>query len=68
MSKQFRKRADEDELVKRYEAMLRNKERTFFDLDEFETIIDHYIEANKNKRALTAVELAVEQYPFSSEL
>jgi tetratricopeptide (TPR) repeat protein len=41
---------------------------TFFDIESFETIIGYYLEKSKFKRALAAVEQAIDQYPFSTEL
>lgn len=55
-------------MVKRFEAALRKKKSEFFDLEAFEVIIEHYLSAGKNQKALKAVEFATEQYPFSSEL
>jgi len=40
----------------------------FFDLEAYETIIDYYLDHNKNKKALQAADQAIAQYPFSSEL
>jgi len=68
MPKRFRKREEEDDLIKRFEAALRKKTSEFFNLEGFESIIEHYILLNKNKKALAAVEMASAQYPFSSEL
>ena len=68
MPKRFRKREEEEELIKRFESVLRKKTSDFFDVDAFEIIIEHYIALNKNAKALKAVEMAMEQYPFSSEL
>lgn len=68
MPKHSRKREEEEELVKRFEAALRKKKSDFFDLEAFEVIIEHYLSNAKNQKALKAVELAMEQYPFSSEL
>lgn len=68
MPKRFRKREEEEGLIKRFEAALRKKTSEFFNLEGFETIIEHYIALNKNKKALAAVEMASGHYPFSSEL
>ena len=68
MPKQFRKREDEEELIRRFEAALKNKRAEFFDLEAFEAIIDYYLEKNKNRKALVAADMAMEQHPFSGEL
>ena len=36
---------EESELISRYEEMLRNNTNYFFDVFEFENIIDYYIES-----------------------
>src|SRR5882762_1899155 len=68
MAHEFRKREEEEELVRRFEENLRKNSSSFFDIDAFETIIDHYLETSKFKKALTAVNQAMDQYPFSTEL
>lgn len=55
-------------LVQRYELMLAEDTRYFFDLEAFEQIIDYYKEFQKYTEALNATELALEQYPFAEEL
>ena len=57
---------DEDnELVVRYEEMLKNNQSYFFDVVEFENIIDYYIDTNKANNALKAVKFAAQQHPQS---
>jgi hypothetical protein len=41
---------DQQSCVLRYEAMLARRTQ-FFDVEEFELIIDHYLERNEPKRA-----------------
>ncbi|MGM0407681.1 MAG: tetratricopeptide repeat protein [Bacteroidota bacterium] len=53
------------DLVNRYEDMLKNKRQYFFDVYEFENIIDYYIESNKANNALNAVQFACKQHPGS---
>jgi len=57
-----------DELIKRFEEFLTDGTKSFFDTDEFETLIDYYLTANQYPKAVQAVELALEQYPFSIDL
>ncbi len=52
--------------LRRYEEMLRNNSRYYFDVDEFEEIIDHYLVNKKTAKALRAVSLAIEQHPLST--
>jgi predicted Zn-dependent protease len=53
------------ELVNRYEEMLKNNTKYFFDVIEFESIIDYYIDSNKANNALNAVKFASQQHPYS---
>ncbi|MFP4024469.1 MAG: tetratricopeptide repeat protein [Thiohalospira sp.] len=54
-----------NDLVNRYEDMLKNRRQYFFDVYEFENIIDYYIETNKANNALNAVKYASRQHPGS---
>ena len=53
------------EVVQRFERMKRNNENYFFDVIEFETIIDFYIESNNPGTAFEAASLASSQHPNS---
>lgn len=68
MAHEFRKREEEEELIKRYEENLRKNVHSFYDIDSYEIIIDHYMAGSKFKKALVAVNSAIEQFPFSTEL
>lgn len=68
MSKEYRKREEGNELIKRFEDHLRKKRAEFFDLDAYEQIIEHYMFRGKHNKALQAVNQAISQYPFSIEL
>ena len=68
MAKEYRKREEGNELIKRFEDHLRKKKAEFFDLDAYEQIIDHYMFRSKHNKALQAVNQAISQYPFSIEL
>ncbi len=68
MSKEYRKREEGNELIKRFEDHLRKKKAEFFDLDAYEQIIDYYMFRSKHNKALQAVNQAISQYPFSTEL
>ena len=56
------------EIVKRYERMRKNNENFFFDVAEFETIIDYYLELNDVNYAFEAAESASSQHPASSSI
>jgi len=58
----------EDEVkaaVQKFERMKRNNESYFFDVIEFESIIDYYIESNNPANAYEAAALATKQHPNS---
>lgn len=52
----------------RFENMLKTNEVLFFDADEFEQIIGHYIEIGKIALAQKALKIASSQHPNSSTL
>ncbi len=54
MNEDFEKNYD-DELVKRYEEMLAKGNAYFFDIDQFEDLIDYYCLHNKFKHALEVI-------------
>ena len=68
MAKEFRKREEGNELIKRFEDHLKKKKAAFFDIDAYEQIIDYYMFRGKFNKALQAVNQAISQYPFSTEL
>ena len=51
--------------VQKFERMRRNNESYFFDVIEFESIIDYYIESNNPAKAYEAATLATKQHPNS---
>ncbi len=55
-------------VISRYKEMIEGKKSCFFDLYEFEEIIDYYIDHEDYIRALEAVRIATRQYPFSVTL
>ena len=54
-------------LVARFESMMSSKDHHFFESDELEDIIEYYSEKGKWKKALNAVELALEYYGFNTD-
>lgn len=58
---------DED-IVKRYEDMLRVDRVSYFDVEEFEVITEHYLEGLNFSKAFFVVEEAVLQHPYASSL
>ena len=61
-------REDQRGCVQRYEAMLHRNDRLFFDVEEFELIIDHYLEQNDTRQAKEVLDLAQEQHPGSLDI
>ena len=51
------------DLIRRYEKMLDDKEHVFFDVDEFEEIIDYFFIKNDMKMAMRAINEALDQHP-----
>lgn len=54
--------------VKRYEALARDGRSGFFDVSEFELIIEHYLSNSEARRAQAVLDLARRQHPASVEL
>ncbi|MGY3793686.1 tetratricopeptide repeat protein [Aquimarina sp. 433] len=54
--------------ISRYESMLRSNDVKFFDSDEFESIIHHYLENGKIAKAKKAISLGLSQHPSSVNL
>lgn len=54
------------ELIIRYEKMLNGAAQFFFDSHEFEDIADHYIDKGLLGEAMSSMDIAFEQYPFSA--
>src|SRR5215218_45555 len=68
MNENSEERNEELGIIKKFEAMVSRNETVFFDLSDFEFIIDHYTTSFNYKKALQACEAALNQYPFSTEL
>ncbi len=54
--------------IARYESMLKSNDVKFFDSDEFESIIHHYLESGKIVKAKKAITLSLSQHPSSVNL
>ena len=52
----------------RFESMLKTNHVLFFDSNEFENIIHHYLESGKIALAKKAIKLGLEQHPTSINL
>ena len=54
--------------VSRYEDMLKNHTRCFFDVHEFEDIIDYYLDSENFTKAAVAADYAARIYPLASTI
>ncbi len=59
---------DQQGCVERYEEMLDRNDHYFFDVEEFEMIIEHYLEQNDLKKARQVLEYASKQHPGALDL
>ena len=60
---------ESDEIVKKYEDFVSGASPAgYFDVEEFETIIDHYLFTENTDDACKALEMGMKQHPVSSEL
>ncbi len=59
---------DEKLAVSRFESMLKTNDVFFFDSQEFENIIQHYLELGKVALAHKAIKLGLEQHPTNTTL
>jgi len=59
---------DQQGCIRRYEAMLHRNDHYFFDVEEFETIIEHYLEKNELRRAKDVLDYARAQHPGAPDL
>ncbi len=59
---------EEDFPLTRFESMLKTNNILFFDSEEFEDIVNHYLENGKIALAKKAVKLGLDQHPTSSNL
>src|SRR6478672_5560900 len=56
------------ELIRQYQNLKAGRGNSFLDEDAFEKVIDYYDDVEDLPKAIEAVELGIEQYPFSSLL
>ncbi len=64
----FQEDGELQEILGRFENMLNRFESSFFDVYEFERIIDHYLDTNHFSKAIDAVRLGKKQHPSSTAL
>lgn len=56
------------EYISRYEQMLQQNDEYFFDVEQFELIIEHYLDRNESAKASQVLKFARSQHPSSVEL
>ncbi|WP_111599701.1 tetratricopeptide repeat protein [Chitinophaga skermanii] len=56
------------DLLQQFENLKEGRSHSFLDEDSFEQIIDYYDEHDELNNAIQAAEMAIEQFPFSSQL
>ncbi|MBX2980863.1 MAG: tetratricopeptide repeat protein [Flavobacteriales bacterium] len=61
-------RNDQRNCVERYEAMIKRNVHYFFDVEEWELIIEHYLDENELRSAKQVLELAKAQHPGALDL
>ena len=54
--------------LNRFELMLKKNEHYFFDVEVFETLIDHYLDNSEEEKAKQAIDISLLQHPDSSTL
>ena len=54
--------------VNRFERMLKRNDEYFFDVQEYEMLVDHYLRAGEIKKAEKVIQLANQQHPDSLNL
>lgn len=67
MAKNYKKKI-ENKVVKLFEEHLRNKTSFFFEIEQFEEIINYYSVHNELKKALSACQRAQSQFPYSVDI
>mgnify|MGYP005841505109 CR=1 FL=1 len=68
MSKPRRGYSSVPESVRRYKLMLKTQERTYFDLSEYEEIIEYFLERGLIEKAEDALSYAQKTYPNAKEI
>ncbi len=58
----------DEEIIKRYEDMQQSNRIAYFDVEEFESIVEHYLENMKFTKAFQVMEQAIKQHPNSTVL
>lgn len=68
MSEDFKRKGGLNTLIKTFETQVKTHTLEFYQIEQLEEIVGHYMEQGKNKMALTACSIAIDQYPYSTNL
>ena len=69
MAEEFKKRQEElQKLVLEFELQVKNNINFYYDSEYYERIVKWYIDNHKFKLGLKAIEIALSQHKFSSDL
>ena len=71
MEEDFNQQSEEEdyaESLNRFEQMLQKNEHYFFDVEEFEILIDHYLDKTDTKTAKKVIDISLAQHPTSTIL
>ncbi len=64
----LREDAEFNKVLKQFERVLKSKSSTYFDVYQFERIIDHYLDGNNFEEAIDAVNMAIRLHPSATSL
>ncbi len=56
------------DVVKRFEQMIESEGYVFLDSQEFETVVDYYLEINNPGKAQKAIDIGLSRFPWSGAL
>ncbi|MBL7113608.1 MAG: tetratricopeptide repeat protein [Bacteroidales bacterium] len=64
----LREDAEFNKMLKQFERVLKSKSSTYFDVYQFERIIDHYLDGNNFVEAIDAVNMGIRLHPSATSL
>ncbi|MDT0622747.1 tetratricopeptide repeat protein [Croceitalea vernalis] len=64
----LRPNENNDDSILKFESMLKTDDVYFFDADDFESIIHHYLNIGKIALGKKAIQIGLQQHPHSSEI
>lgn len=67
-SDDFRDNSEIKLLIDKFTKLVNSKGEAFFDVEDFEILIFHFIQNNQLELAKTAVDMALSQHPFSLDI